>query len=124
MTPQQLTESLQIIRSAMDEQAGLDNPTGVAEKLQKLSTLLGLSAECQAWARRFYDEKIGRLSQLQVCKGMSATDKKVYIGLEASQEAYQLNYAEGLNKDCHYVVESCRSMLSFLKQEMAQIQKG
>lgn len=123
MTPQQLKQSILDIRLVMDKKVGLEDPVGVADKLNSLSNLLGLSSECIAWARKYYDEKLGTLVMSPEFKGMSATDKKMFFAMKSSDEIYLVNYAESLNKDLHYCIESLRTLISYLKQEMAQTQR-
>ena len=121
MTSSEIKNSLDTIRKVMDEPVSIDNVTGVAEKLEKLSVLLGLSAECIAWARKHYDTRLGFLATSKAYKDMTATDRKYVFASEASQEIFMVNYAESLNKDLHYCCESLRTLVSLLKQEMRAV---
>lgn len=118
MNAQQIINSNQAIREAMDMEANIAVPDAVLEKLNKLSNVLGLSSQCVADSELLYNEKIGELVLAKEYKGLTATDKKLLFQSLASQEIHLLNYSVQLNKDLHYAVESCRSMLSYLKSEM------
>lgn len=123
MTTADIKNNLEVIRKVMDAKAGLDDPQGVATKLEALSNVLGLSAECIAYARKNLDKRLSFLTTAKAYQGMSATDRKMVFSGEASEEIFMVNYSESLNKDVHYVCESVRSLLSYLKQEMQNIPK-
>lgn len=118
MTESQVKESIDLIRKAMDERVGLEDPAGIVTKLEALSSMAGLSAECIAWARKYYDIKLGYLLEDRAYRGYSATDKKILFASKTTEESFLLNYAENLNKDLHYGLESLRTMISYVKQEM------
>lgn len=121
MTPSEIKTNLDKIRETMDTPVGLDNPTGVAEKLERLQGCSGLSAECIAWARKHYDEKLKFLIMNKAYSGYTPAEKKMIFGGEASNEIFLVNYAESLNKDFHYSIESLRTLISYLKQELNSI---
>jgi len=121
MTLDDLKKNLGIIREVMDTKVGIDNPTGVAEKLEQLQGVAGLSAECIAWSRKRYDEKLKFLTMNKAYNNYTATEKKMIFGGEASEEIFLVNYAESLNKDYHYSVEAVRTLLSYLKEEMRAV---
>jgi len=121
MTLADIKKNLDIIREIMDIKVVLDNPTGVAEKLENMQGMAGLSAECIAWARKRYDEKLKFLTMNKAYKDFSPTDRKIIFGGEASEEIFLVNYAESLNKDYHYSIEALRTLISYLKQELNSI---
>lgn len=123
MDIQTIRTSLDSIRKIMDERVELANPTGVAEKLESLSAMVGLSAECVANARKQYDLKLMYLAKSVAYKSYSATDKKMIFAGEASEEIYLVNYAEAINKDLHYCIESLRTLISYLKEELNQTKR-
>lgn len=99
MNGQQIINSNNAIRAVMDMEA---NISVVAD------------------SEVLYNEKIGELVLAKEYKNLTATDKKLLFQSLASQEIHLLNYSAQLNKDLHYSIEACRSMLSFLKSEMEQ----
>ena len=117
----EIKSNLESIRSAMDIVASLDNPQGIAEKLENLSNITGLSAECIAHSRRHLDKRLQMLVLNKAYKDYSASDKKMIFAGEASEEIFCVNYSESINKDVHYELEALRSLLSYLKEEMKQI---
>lgn len=107
------------IREVMDRKVDISNPAGVLEKLNDLSNLLGLSSQMIAQSSRLYNEKIGIL--IGKVKGETATDKKLHLAALASDEIYIMELCQCLNKDAHYVCESLRTMVSYLKTELQHI---
>lgn len=118
MIKTQIEESNGIIRSAMDEVVNIYVPDLVKEKLNKLSSVLGLSSQCVADSEMIYNEKIGQLVMDVRYKGLTASDRRLLFQGLAKEEIHLLNYSAQLNKDLHYAIESCRSILSFIKSEM------
>lgn len=102
----------------MDIGVNIHVPDLVLDKLNKLSNVLGLSSQCIADSEKIYNEKIGELVLAKEYKSLSATDKKLLFQSLASEEIHILNYSAQLNKDLHYCIEACRSMLSYIKAEM------
>lgn len=124
MNAQQVINSNNAIREAMDMDANIHVPQMILEKLNKLSNVLGLSSQCVADSEMLYNEKIGELVLAKEYKNLTATDKKLLFQSLAANEIHLLNYSAQLNKDLHYSIEACRSMLSYLKSEMEQSMSG
>ena len=106
------------ISEAMKKKVTIDDPQGVLEKLNDLSSLLSLNSQCISWAENFYNIKIGELVQAAAYKDHTATDKKFLFPALAEKQIRLKTLAEAQSKDLHYEIESIRSMLSYLKQEM------
>lgn len=121
MKQEQLIKCLKDIQASIDEPVTIDNPTGIMEKLSKLTNLLGLSAECFAWSERLYNEKIGELVLAKEYKSLSATDKKLLFASLACEEIHNHTHAERLNKGLTHAIDGLRSMLSFLKEELNKV---
>lgn len=119
MDKETIRKHISEIREVMDRKIDIANPSGVLEKLNDLSNLLGLSSEMIAQSSRIYNEKIAIM--LPKVKGESATDKKLILAGLTSDEIYIMENCAGLNKDAHYVCEALRSMLSYLKIELQNI---
>lgn len=118
MTIQDINKANSCIRKEMDRPVNHNVPDQIVEKLNKLSGILGLSSQCIADSEVVYSKKIGELIQDSRYSKMTATDKKILFNSLASEEMKVMNYSSQLNKDLHYCIESCRSMLSYLKSEM------
>lgn len=119
MDKEAIRKGITEVREVMDRKVDISNPAGVLEKLNDLSNLLGLSSQMIAQSSRLYNEKIGIL--LGRVKGETATDKKLHLAALASDEIYLMEMCHHLNKDAHYVSESLRTMVSYLKTEMQNI---
>ena len=105
----------------MDIRAELSNPETVAAKLSLLSELLGLSSECIAQARRLLDIKMAAIIKSPYMEKYGATERKIIIQSECADEIYLVNYSEAINKDLHYCIESTRTLISYLKEELKKI---
>lgn len=121
MTQAELESSLDTIQSFLDQPVEISEPSGILEKLQKLTNLMGLSAECYAWSEKFYNEKLGELVMAKEYAKMGATEKKMLFASLASNEILMHSRAERLNKGLAHSCDGLRSMLSYLKTEMNQI---
>jgi len=121
MNIKELKSWLAEIKEAMDVRVGIDEPNGILEKLNNLSSLLSLNAQCVALSEKFYNEKLGELCLAKEYKSMQATEKKMLFASLASEEIYVMQLAEKQSKDVHYCLESLRSMLSYLKTELVNI---
>jgi len=119
MTKTEIKDNILLIREVMDRRVGIENPEGVLDKLNDLGNMLGLSGNLIAHAKKHYNLKAkGLIGELFA---MKATDRKLKMDIEATDEQYLIDETTALNKDLHYCVEALRSMLSYLKQEMAKI---
>ena len=119
MTKTQIKDSILLIRELMDAKTGIDNPEGVLDKLNNLGNVLGLSGELIAHSKKHYNLKAkGMIGELFA---MKTTDRKLKMDIEATDEQFLIDETTALNKDLHYCVEACRSMLSYLKQEINKI---
>jgi hypothetical protein len=120
MNREEIATANKAIRETMDMEVNIHVPELVLEKLNKLSNVLGLSSQCIADSEKLYNDKIGELILAKEYKSMQITDKKLLFQSLASEHIQAMNYSVQLNKDLHYCVESCRSMLSYIKSEMEQ----
>lgn len=118
-----LHDNLAKIRQVMDSVATIDSPESVLNKLNELQNIIGLSSECMAWASKLYEEKVAEsyseMSDSPI--NIPATEKKIYASNKAKDEGMLLNYANGINKDVHYQINSLVTMLSYLKEELKKL---
>jgi hypothetical protein len=119
MTKENIRENIDTIKKVMERKVDISSPSDIMEKLNDLSTLLALNAEIIAQTSRIYNEKLS--VTLRSFKDFSATDKKILLAGQCSDEIYLMELALQINKDAHYNCEALRTMLSYLKEEMRNI---
>ena len=124
MTKEELNTSLDEISIQVDLDFDISVPITIMEKIQRLTNMIGLSAECYAWSEKFYNDKLGGLILAKEYKSLSATDKKILFGSLASNEIMVMSKAERLNKGIIHGIDGLRSLLSYLKEEYRQTQNG
>ncbi len=117
MTKEEIAQYIGEIKAVMKITVSMDNPNGVWEKLNSLTNVLGLSAEIVAQASRIYNNKVGIV--MKGLKEYSASDKKLMLLSLCSDEIYTHEEAANINKEVHYMVDSLRSMLSYIKSEIS-----
>jgi hypothetical protein len=118
MKKEQMESSLEIIQAAIEEEATIDCPSCVLEKLTKLVNLLGLSAEIYAHSEMLYNKRLAELVLAPAYKTLNATDKKMLFAGLLAEEIMIHSKAERLNKGLVHAIEGLRSMLSFIKEEL------
>ena len=117
-----LHDNLAKIRQVMDSVATIDSPESVLNKLNELQNIIGLSSECMAWASKLYEEKVAEYYiSRDIVKKPSAMENKIIANGHAKDEGMLLNYANGINKDVHYQINSLVTMLSYLKEELKKL---
>lgn len=118
MVREQIEENLELIQTTVDIKATIDSPECILDKLNQCTNLLGLSAEVYAWSEKLYNDKLGELILAKEYKGLNATDKKILFASLASEQIMLHSKAERLNKALVHAIDSLRSMLSFIKEEL------
>lgn len=109
------------IGKSLAEQIDKDNPDEVIGKIQELSALLALSSHAVALSEMVYNEKLSELVQNTAYSGLSATDKKMVLAGRAKNEIYYLTLAERQNKALTHRIDGLRSIISYLKEEVRNI---
>lgn len=108
--------NIDCIVEAMNAPVNKDVPNTVLEKLNNVTVLLALSSKVIADSERRYNEAL--TSYVKGNQKLNITTIKLMFSGDNSDIVYQNTYAVQLNKDLHYMIESLRSQLSFLKAEM------
>lgn len=108
-----------LIGKFISEKASLEDPASVMERLNEASALLGTASYDVAECERIYNIKLGELAE-QYSEYSPTTAKNIITG-KLSEEIYYKTLAESQDKQLHYVIESLRTMISFLKNEMNAI---
>jgi hypothetical protein len=109
-------ENLKLIRETLDSEV-----TEIQEKdgkLMKLTTLVGLSAECKARAKG-----VLRLKELDVLtkykdSGYAPTRLNKLIDAECWQEAELLEYTDRINAGITHAIDGIRTSISLHKTEI------
>lgn len=120
MTSTEIQTNLTLIRTALDLHVGEGDPGGMMEKINKLSSLMGLSAECYANAEYNYNRRMLEAMNDYKDRDYNTTEKKYMITGECAKEIQLMTLAEHYSKKMDKVIEGLRSTLSFLKEELNQ----
>ncbi len=119
----EITNSLNTIRSVLDADVGGCDIDSVREKLLRLTSLMGLSAETMASAKKLLNEKeIGVFVTMD--PKMSPSIQKKYLDAHCKDQAAVLTYADRLNSSIVHCVDSLRTVISLYKSEMENSLKG
>lgn len=112
MTQEQILNNLALIREEMDKPA--ETLVEQAEKLNKLSSLLGLASETQSWADKYLNQK-----HLEV---MDSKDKgmnlKQLLKLKSIEETYTSEYSDRIMDNMVSCMDALRTLISLGKKEM------
>lgn len=114
-----IRETTEQINDFLNTKAELENPSSVMEMLNDASSLLGTCSGNIATCEKIYLEKLGLLAAEYA--GRPATVAKNIIMGKLSEELYYKTLCESQDKQLHYKIESLRTMISFLKNEMSAI---
>lgn len=93
------------------------NPDEIMGKLGALTSLLATSSHAVALA-----EKLMQLTEANTWAGLSATDKKMIFAGRAKSEIYYVTLTERQNRALTHGIEALRSMISYLKSELNNLQ--
>ena len=126
-----LATKMNSIREALDAPVSYDQETGeatqanidlVQDKLIKLSSLLGLSAECMAQARKeLRNKELEVLAEIQsqISKTPASIVGKL-LSAKTGQEESVLLYADRLNSALVHSIDGLRTIISKYKSELEQ----
>jgi len=113
-----LNENLNFLRSEMDKPVDKDDTVGMVDKLEKLVSLVGLSAECVAASEKELKKK--NLLVLIEAKELDLPPS-VLIKFMDGQSANELavyKYAERLNAGLSHAMDGLRTIISLRKEEL------
>lgn len=117
-TPDKLEANLKLIRLTLDTKTeGVDIDT-VQEVGKRLASLMGLSAECMASARRRME--VARLKAFKELEGRGYSPSVMLKMAEAniSMESATYEYADRLNAAITHQIDYFRTLISLYKSEM------
>lgn len=112
-----LIEMLGSIEGELTVSVGHESGDEVSDSLSRLSSLLATSANCVAISEQIYNEKLGKVL-LRLPEKMSATDKKLILTGELSNEKFLVTTSERQNAALVHAIDAMRSLLSYIKEEM------
>lgn len=115
-TKEEISKSLKDIRDAIETDIIDVDIDMQKNKLLKLTQLIGLSAECNASAK-----KLLHLKELQVLKNMpdlAPSKANALLKAECYEEASMLEYADRLNSALVHSIDAIRSVISLYKTEL------
>jgi hypothetical protein len=115
----EINSAIQYIEDFLKKKVDVSVPADVIERLNDAANMLGLSAELCATTEQIYNKKFAELCDKY--PNVNITKLKIIAGGELTDEYFNMNYCEKLNKELHYTIESLRSIISYLKEEYKQI---
>lgn len=90
----------------------------ISDRISICAALLSTSANSVAISQKIYNERLAEILIEVEPHRMNATDKKLLLTGRLSEESYWLKYAERINAGLVHAIESYRSMLSYIKEDM------
>jgi hypothetical protein len=122
-TVEETKKALNAIRTAIDTDIIDVDITVQQNKLLTLTQLIGLSAECNASAKKFL-----LMKELEVMKTLSVDLPPSRATKELNARCYDesalLEYADRLNSALIHSIDAIRSVMSLYKAEMENSLKG
>lgn len=109
------------IGKALSEKVDSSNPAEIVGKIEALTSLMSSSAYAVGLANKLYARKIMELTEASVGGKLSVTEKKLVFDGKAYEELYFVNLADRQNKGITHAIDGLRSIISYLKQELANL---
>ena len=115
-----LNKNLNFLRTEMDKEVSSDDTIGMVDKLEKLVSLVGLSAECVASAEKELKKK--NLIVLIESENLNLPPSVLvkYMDGQSADELAVYKYAERLNAGLSHAMDGLRTIISLHKEEMSQ----
>ena len=117
MKKNELQENLNVIKLELETEVPEEDILAVESKLNKLSTLMGLSAETLKHAKKIVLER-QKIIFSMADKNMSPTMFKYYLEGEMADELSLYTYADRLNAALVHCSDSLRTIISKYKEEL------
>jgi hypothetical protein len=109
-------ENLKVIRETLDSEVSeIEEKDG---KLMKLTTLVGLSAECKARAKGVLKFKELEVLTKYKDSGYAPTRLNKLIDAESWQEAELFEYSDRINAGITHAIDGIRTSISLYKVEL------
>lgn len=113
----EITQALNLIRKILDEDVIDLDIEMQKNKLLKLTQLIGLSAECNASAKKLLHKK-----ELDILKSlpneMAAMRMNKTLSAECFEESAILEYSDRINSALIHSIDAIRSVISLYKTEL------
>lgn len=112
---------MESVKKAVAMSVDLTNPISVLSKLNAITDVQYLAAECRARFQYLLDKHT--VSKIQIVDNYqgNATEKKAILNAEIAGVSFYDTWCEYLLKECHYQIDTLRSALSYSKSEQRTI---
>lgn len=110
------------IGKALSEKVDSSNPAEIVGKIEALTALFSSSAYAVSVANKLYSAKLMALTlEFANDKKLSVTEKKWVFDGKANEELYFVNLADRQNRGLTHTIDGLRSVISYMKQELANL---
>ena len=114
-----IIENSKLIGKFLSEKVNVEDPVGVVEKLRDAVSLLGTSSYNTASCEMELAKARGLLAEEY--KSYQATTAKSIIEGKLSEHIYYRTLCDSQDKQLHYMIESLRTIISYLKTEINSV---
>lgn len=111
------------VGKALSQEIDINNHNEVLGKINELTALLALSSHAVAVSEMIYNAKLGSLIESKVYASNTPTEKKLLYNAKCKDEIYFMTLSAEQNKALKYRSEGLRTVASYLKTEMENIQR-
>lgn len=116
-TKQETINALSTIRSVIDADVSDCDIESVREKLLKLTSIMGLSAETMATVKKFLNDKeIEVFAKMDL--DMAPSIAKKFLDAHCKEENAMFTYADRLNSSIVHQIDALRTVISLHKSEL------
>lgn len=113
---QEIKTALNTIRNVLDMDPSGCDIESTKDKLLKLTSLMGLSAETMASAKKMVNEK--EIEVFAKMPEMAPSMASKYLNAHCKEENAVLTYADRLNASIVHQIDALRSVISLYKSEL------
>lgn len=117
-TIQETKAALNTIRGVLDADVSDCDMQSVRDKLLKLTSLIGTSAETMASAKKILNEKEIEVFAGSKIDSMQASIAKKYLDAHCKEENALYEYADRLNSAIVHCIDGLRTIISLYKTEL------
>ena len=109
------------IQSTITATINHSDPEQVLFKIAEYSNLLGSSTEAVALSEMAYNEELAKLAEQFANSKITATDKKMIFAGRLKNQIYYMTLSDRQNKALTHSIDGLRSVISYLKSEIANL---
>lgn len=111
-------KALNSIRAVLDADVSDCDMQSVKDKLLRLTSIMGLSAETMASAKKMLNEKEIEVFANGKTESMPASIAKKYLDAHCKEENALYEYADRLNAAIVHTIDGLRTVISLYKTEL------